>query len=135
MARVARLAGALLAETEGAYYLIGNTKRPCDFSVHGFAAPVAIDALKAPYIVLTVRGEVALERPWLRVALEGEALPNLLVERFLIARNGSVSDRLWRLVIGSEDDDEVPDEIDAHWLADVPKRVWEVVRDTVLRCT
>jgi len=32
--------------------------------------------------------------------------------------------------------DEGPEEeaIDAQWLAEVPDRVWEIVRDTVLRC-
>ncbi|MGH2652490.1 MAG: precorrin-3B C(17)-methyltransferase, partial [Actinomycetota bacterium] len=60
----------------------------------------------------------------------------LLARRFLIERNGSVSDRLWRLVIGADEEGEGPeeDEIDAQWLAEVPNRVWEIVRDTVLRC-
>lgn len=136
MARVARLAGALLAESNGIYYLVGNTKRPCDFAASGFVKPELIDALKQPYVELTVQAEVVFEAPWLTLDVEGEALPRLLAERFLIARNGSVSDRLWRLVTGQEDeDDELASEsIDARWLGEAPKRVWDVVRDTVLRC-
>jgi hypothetical protein len=136
MARVARLAGALLAETSGIYYLVGNTKRPCDFAANGFIKPETIDALKQPYVALTVQAEVVFEAPWLTLDVEGEALPKLLAERFLIARNGSVSDRLWRLVTGQEDEDDelATESIDARWLGETPKRVWDVVRDTVLRC-
>jgi hypothetical protein len=54
MARVGRLAGAILAETEGRYFLIGNTKEPCDFRSEGFEQPAAIDALKQAYIRLSV---------------------------------------------------------------------------------
>ncbi|MGH8582397.1 MAG: precorrin-3B C(17)-methyltransferase, partial [Gammaproteobacteria bacterium] len=56
--------------------------------------------------------------------------------RFLIERNGSVSDRLWRLVTGVDEEDEAPEaeELDAQWLVQVPDRIWEIVRDSVLRC-
>ena len=135
MARVARLAGAMLAETKGLYYLVGNTKRPCDFAANGFLKPEVIDALKQPYIELAAVAEVAFDGPWLTLDVEGEPLAKLLADRFLIARNGSVSDRLWRLVLGQEDeDDDVPEAVDARWLGEMPKRVWDVVRDTVLRC-
>jgi hypothetical protein len=136
MARVGRLAGALLAESEGRYYLVGNTKRPCDFAANGFLKPELIDALKRPFVELTVQSEVRFAPPWLALDLEGEPLAQLLAERFLIARNGSVSDRLWRLVTGQEDEDDdlTVEQVDARWLAEMPKRVWDVVRDTVLRC-
>ena len=49
MARVGRLAGALLAETEGRYFLVGNTKEPCDFRALGVEPPPEIDALKRPF--------------------------------------------------------------------------------------
>lgn len=135
MARVARLAGALLAETTGRYYLVGNTKRPCDFAASGFVKPESIDALAKPYVELTVASEVCFAAPWLTLEVEGEALLTLLAERFLIARNGSVSERLWRLITGQEDDDDEGESIDARWLGEMPKRVWDVVRDTVLRCS
>lgn len=136
MSRIARLSGALLAHTEGRYYLIGNLKRPCDFAAQGFEPPGAeIDALRTPYVALTARSQVRLAEPVLQLPLEGEALPQLLAERLLIERNGSVSDRLWRLVLG--DSDETPVEagvIEAGWFSELPARVWSCVRESVLRC-
>ncbi len=143
MARVARLAGALLAQSDKSYYLVGNTKRPCDFTAHGFLPPPKIDAVVTPYVALSTLREIDVEPPWLMLDLEGEALATLLSERFLIVRNGSVSDRLWNLVAGLRDEDEAeqygnlepPSAIDARWLVAMPKAVWDVVRDSVLRCT
>jgi hypothetical protein len=138
MSRVGRLAGALLAETEGQCFLVGNTKEPCDFAAAGFEPPVEVDALKRPYLRLSAAGSVDMKPPWLTLPLEGEALPRLLAERFLIERNGSVSDRLWRLVISPEGDGagaRATQSVDARWLAEVPTPVWRIVRETVLRCT
>ena len=136
MSRIARLSGALLALTEGRYYLIGNLKRPCDFAAHGFEPPSAeIDALRAAFITLHAIGEVTLREPVLELPLEGPVLPALLAERLLIERNASVSDRLWRLILG--DSDETPVEsgvIEARWFAEMPARVWSCVRESVLRC-
>ncbi len=136
MARIGRLAGAILAESKGRWFLIGNTKEPCDFRSQGFEPPAEIDAVKQAYIRLSLTGAVRIDPPCLMLALEGEELAQLLARRFLIERNGSVSDRLWRLVIGVDEEDEVleEDEIDAQWLAEIPDRVWDLVRDTVLRC-
>lgn len=142
MARVGRLAGAILAETEGRYFLIGNTKEPCDFRSEGFEPPAAIDALKEAYIRLSVTGTARIDPPCLTLALEGEELAQVFARRFLIERNGSVSDRLWRLVVGVDEEDGAPEaeaidgqwEIDAQWVAEVPDRIWEIVRDSVLRC-
>lgn len=137
MARVGRLAGAILAETGGSYYLVGNTKVPCDWAAARFEAPAEIDALKWPYQRLIARGDNQVGSPHLVVELEGEALPRLLAEIFVIERTGSVSERLWRLVIGQSDehDDPVPDVVAARWLGEVPKPFWKIVRDTVLRCS
>jgi len=138
MSRVGRLAGALWAETEGEYFLVGNTKEPCDFARAGFEPPVEVDALKRPYVRLSVAGSVNMTPPWLTLPLEGDALPRLLAERFLIERNGSVSDRLWRLVTSPHDDGastRAAQSVDARWLAEVPTPVWRIVRETVLRCT
>ncbi len=136
MARVGRLAGALLAETEGRWFLIGNTKEPGNFRLAGFEPPAEVDAVRQAYIGLSLTGAARIEPPCLTLALEGEALAQLLARRFLIERNGSVSDRLWRLVIGVDEEDAVPEgeAIDAQWLAEVPDRVWALVRDSVLRC-
>jgi hypothetical protein len=136
MARVGRIAGAILAETEGQYYLVGNTKRPCDWAAAGFEAPAEIDALKRPYLPLVARAPIEMDGAHLSLALEGEELPRRLAECFVIRRTGSVSERLWRLVLGGTDEDDVPEvgTIDARWLGEMPLRVWQVVQDTVLRC-
>jgi len=136
MARIGRLAGAILAETEGRYFLIGNTKEPCDFRLAGFEPPAEIDAVKEAYVSLAVADAVRIQAPSLTLRLEGEGLAGLLARRFLIERNGSVSDRLWRLVVGVDEEDEAPEaeEFDAQWLVEVPDRIWEIVRDSVLRC-
>ncbi len=135
MARVGRLAGTILVESGARYFLVGNTKEPCDFEAAGFAAPGEIDVLAKSWVELSAVGTVYIAPPWLALDLEGEALAALLARRFLIERNASVSDRLWRLVAGDEED-EAPlgDAIDAQWLAEIPDRVWQIVRDSVLRC-
>jgi hypothetical protein len=135
MARVGRVAGAILAETGGDYFLIGNPKEPCDFRAVGFETPKEIDAMKRPYVRLTVKHEILIASPYLNIDLEGEALARLLAERLLIERNGSVSERLWQLIAdpgGREEGSETP--LNAHWLAQLPAEIWQIVRDTVLRC-
>lgn len=136
MGRAARLAGAIVLETEGAFYLVGNPKGPCDFPAHGFAQPGEIDARARPYIRLDPLREVVLPPPWMAFALEGEALARLLAQRFLIERNGAVSDRLWRLVSDPAGEGEGPAEVtDARWLVELPTPIWQIVREQVLRCT
>lgn len=136
MACVGRLAGAILAETGGEFFLVGNTKEPCDFELAGFESPGEIDALERRYIRLAPRRAVELAAPHLTLDLEGEALATLLAERLLIERNASVSDRLWRLLIDPGGQEELPEDeaVDARWLAEIPAPIWEIVRDTVLRC-
>lgn len=137
MAQVARMDGALLVHTGSHYYLVGNLKRPCDFRAHGFETPSQeIDAVARPYIELVrLHAAVKLETPNIVVPLEGEALPRLLAGRLLIDRNGSVSDRLWRLVIGETDESpHVPATQDVHWFTETPDRIWNIVRESVLRC-
>jgi hypothetical protein len=136
MARVGRIAGAILAETGGEFFLVGNTKEPCDFEAAGFESPGEIDALERRYIRLAPRRAVELAAPYLRLELEGEALPALLAERLLIERNASVSDRLWQLLMDPSGQEELPEDeaVDARWLAEIPAPIWGIVRDTVLRC-
>ncbi len=137
MARVGRLAGAILAETGGAFYLVGNPKVPCDFPASGFEPPPEIDALVRPFIRLSPVRAIELASPVLALEVEGEALPRLLADALVIERTGSVSERLWRLVIGQTEDDDgpSPDVVPARWLGEVPPAIWNVVRDTVLRCS
>jgi hypothetical protein len=139
MARVARLAGAILAETGGAYYLVGNPKQPCDWRAAGFEPPGELDARVRPAVPLVRCGSPVLVDPVgpvVELDVEGETLARLLVDCFVIARTGSVSERLWRLVIGASDDAEpVPAIVPARWLGELPPAVWQIVRDNVLRCT
>jgi hypothetical protein len=137
MARVGRLAGALLVETEGRYFLVGNTKEPCDFRALGVQPPAEIDAHKHAVLPLVASGPIPLGATSLAIALEGEALAERLAACFVIRRTGSVSERLWRLVTGTDEGDDEPPSgvIDARWLGEMPLSVWRVVQDTVLRCS
>jgi hypothetical protein len=145
MSRVGRLAGAILAETGGDHYLIGNPKQPCDWRAAGFAPPGEIDARVHRYVRLTrcaAPGLAApgLTAPVLALEVEGEPLAVLLADAFVIGRTGSVSERLWRLVTAEGDDltgppAAPPDVVPARWLGELPPAIWQIVRDTVLRCT
>jgi hypothetical protein len=137
MGRAYRLAGAIVAETGAEHYLVGNRKQPCDFGAHGFERPVEVDAMKRPFVRLAHAGEVRLAGTFLVLDLEGEELALTLAERFVIERTGSVSERLWRMVVGFGDPDADPPAgatIDARWLGAMPPGIWKVVRDAVLRC-
>jgi hypothetical protein len=135
MARVTRLAGAILAETAGEFFLVGNLKEPCDFAAAGFEPPNEVDAVKRPYVKLQAKHQVAVNGPYLTIDCEGEALARLLAERLVIERNGSVSERLWRLITDPSGRDELVDgPLNARWLAEMPSEIWQIVRDTVLRC-
>ncbi len=137
MARIGRLAGAILAETEGRFFLVGNPKEPCDFAAVGFEPPGVMNAMERPFIRLSPLSPVQVPPPYMTMDVEGEALARLLVDRFVIQRNGSVSDRLWRLVTDPKQEQRaVPDgEIDARWLGKIPVEIWNIVRETVLKCT
>jgi hypothetical protein len=137
MARIARLAGALLLETQGRYFLVGNPKGPCDLAAAGFAPTDGpIDAMVKRWFELDPRGPIRLAAPVLEYGVDGTAAVVRIAEQLLIPRNASVSDRLWRLVVGiTDDDDDVPEVVDATWLANAPERVWSIVRDAVLRCS
>jgi hypothetical protein len=135
MARVGRIAGALLVETGGEHYLVGNTKMPCDWEGHGFERPEEIDATRRPYVALRRSGTVEVGVPHLVVDLEGEELARELARRMLVERNGSVSERLWRLAIGADGVDDPPaGPVAARWLVEMPEPIWRMVRDSVLRC-
>jgi hypothetical protein len=136
MARVGRLAGALLVETGGDYWLVGQTKEPCAWAAEGFEIPPEGEPGTRPYVRLQRRGPVVVHEPFLVVEKEGEEVARALAGRMLIERNGSVSERLWRLAIGADDDADsnAPAWASGRWLLEVPDPVWRVVREAVLRC-
>ena len=109
MARVGRVAGALLVESQGVRHRVGDFKEP-------FRATIDDAPLAAPWLVLDV---------------EGDALLRLLERRLVIERTGLVSERLWRLITHEQGGDA----IDARWLGAMPDHVWDVVRESILRCS
>jgi hypothetical protein len=96
-----------------------------------------IDAMEHPFIRLSPLRPVQVPLPYVTMDVEGEALARLLVDRFVIQRNGSVSDRLWRLVMDPKREGHVAldSRIDARWLGKIPAEIWQVVREAVLKCT
>lgn len=135
MAQIGRLAGAILAETEGRFYLIGDCKVPCDFAALGFMPPPPErNVLAQPYIGLEALRPFNWSGTLFSGQLEGEALAQRLVDSFLIFRNGSVSERLWRYVQSQSRQDRAG-AYDVNWLLQIPHGVWEMVRDQILRCS
>jgi len=141
MARVGRLAGGLLLQTKlgdlPAWFLVGDTKVPCDWQAAGFAPPAPKrDVIRERFIQLEVCGAPTLTGTTLSIALEGVEAAREIGERLTVARNGSVSERLWTLILG-EEEIEVPSgrTIPCEWLCQTPPAVWNVVREAVLKCS
>ena len=131
VSKVYRLAGAILAETNGEYYLVGELKEPCDFEKHGFEKPPESDPdHPVKYKKLKTIGLVSLEEEHLEMETQGEELAELVFKRFVILRNYSVSDRLWRVVMVRKKNGAA----DARWLEQMPDEVWEIVRENILKC-
>jgi hypothetical protein len=138
--RISRLAGAILMESAGQFFLLGNTKEPCDWLRAGFEQPSEADDIQGSFIPLKTLSFVRNDSPCLSLSASErspEELAQMLAKRFLISRNGSVSERLWRVVIGEVDSGNavLTRDIDVNWLADVPDYVWNIVRDAVLKCS
>src|SRR6185295_16145788 len=138
MGRVSRLSGAILVETEGIHYLVGDLKEPCDFAAAGFENPGEVSPLKKRALKLipianSAPSGLVMRKPVLEIEMNGEELAGVLSRRLTIERNGSVSERLWSLIVEAEEyeDEEV---IDATWLVRMPDEIWDVVRDSVLKC-
>jgi hypothetical protein len=130
---LSRLGGAILAEIAGQAFLVGNTKAPTDFPAAGFAPPASIDALARPalpLVILEPRPRPAPRVTFGVTASDAVDAAARIAALFVIERNGSVSDRLWRLVTDGQAAD-----VDATWLGKIPLPVWQIVRDTVLRCS
>ena len=83
-----------------------------------------------------MRGAPALTGTTLSIALEGLEAVRAIGDRLTVSRNGSVSERLWALILG-EDEIEEPTgrTIPCAWLGETPAAVWNVVREAVLKCT
>jgi hypothetical protein len=139
-ARVGRLAGAIVMESREHYFLVGNTKEPCDWARAGFEQPAEANVPQCSFIPLKPLSSVRIDSPCLLLNASEqspEGLAQMLANRFVIRRNGSVSERLWRIVTGEMDQENtvVDREVDANWLVQIPDHVWNIVRDAVLKCT
>lgn len=118
MATLGRWMGALVVDSGGAQVLVGNPKEPC---------ALVPDALAPPYTrrlpeVVPLTATLAIDDG------DAETLARVVAGRLVIQRNGSVSERLWRIVTHDE-------AASAQWLIDLPAHVWDIVRDTVLKCS
>ncbi|MBI4398969.1 MAG: precorrin-3B C(17)-methyltransferase [Candidatus Omnitrophica bacterium] len=132
MSKVTRLAGAILAQSDGQFYLVGELKEPCDFAAAGFKTPPESDPDHPVHFKLLepVR-PISIDGDYLEMEVEGEALAELLYKRFIIERNLSVSDRLWRVAAVKKNEAGITD---ARWLEQMPDAAWQVVRDSMLKC-
>jgi hypothetical protein len=121
MIRIGRYAGAILIEHAHGQILVGNPKEPC----------AVTETIEPPY-TLPLVDKLPLSGCALLVEHDNpRELSQIIAQKMVIQRNGSVSERLWRLVTNQQSSGELR----AQWLVDVPAHVWDVVRDTVLRCS
>ena len=74
MSLVTRLSGAILAESNGEYFLIGNTKSPCDWAAAGFEPPGELGLRRAERVrdLLVAAG---IDRACIEVSSRGENDP------------------------------------------------------------
>lgn len=133
MAKVGRFYGAVLVESQGDFYIVGDLKVPADYAGAGFADPGELRPLQNRFVRLAVTGEPAVQPPYLTCELEGESLAEKLFHRLVIKRNGSVSERLWNLIFDTAGQQE-QEMIEADWLVQMPDEMWEIIQDQVLRC-
>jgi hypothetical protein len=125
MTRIGRYAGSIIVDDGARQILVGNPKEPC-------AVP---DTLEAPF-VRALDERVPLSGCVLVVEGKGEhaqldALAKLISDKLVIQRNGSVSERLWRVITNQQ----ASGELAAEWLVEIPMHVWNIVRDTMLKCS
>lgn len=133
MAKVGRFHGAVLAESRGTFYIVGDLKVPADYGAAGFADPGELRPLENRFVRLHATGSPAVHPPYFTCGLEGEALMQKLFHRLVIKRNGSVSERLWSLIFEAEEN-EGQEVIGADWLVQMPDEIWEIIQNEVLRC-
>ncbi len=131
MSTVGRLAGAILAKSGDDWFLVGEFKEPCDVTTLGFEKAGEIAHRDgAPITRLRRSAPFSFEGETFEIPLEGEALARALYDRLVIYRNHSVSERIWRLLSVAQ-----MGRREARWLIELPMPVWELVRDSVLKCS
>ena len=92
--------------------------------------------IRERFIQLDVQGAPTLTGTTLSLGLEGVEAAQAIGERLTVDRNGSVSERLWGLILGEDEVEQASGRaIPCAWLCEMPKSVWDVVREAVLKCT
>ena len=141
MALVSRLGGSLLVKSSSRYFIVGELKRPVDWSAEGYQPPAHLsagqedDCQRLPWFEVSgcpaPGHEVCIS---LGGAHDSHTLCDELHKRLTIRRNGSVSERLWDLVM-DHSRSTAEGHIDGTWLVDTPMAVWDMVRESMLRCS
>lgn len=132
MTKIGRFHGAILVETSGGYFLVGDLKEPADFAAGGFTEPDEISPLENKYLPLHVTAEIVIPAAEFVCSQSGPELLESIFHRLVIKRNGSVSMRLWNLLLDTDESEtDVPD---ISWLFSMPDEIWEIVQDQILRC-
>jgi hypothetical protein len=138
-----RYCGSIVLVGDAQAFVVGYPKIPGSFVEIGWENPAEIEAWTGFFQPLCMAAQgtinVATEPlSRLRFAYDGElaALAEIVVQRLIIARNGSVSERLWNLCLAAKVDrmaQGAPQ--DDTWLIAVPERIWQIVREDVLKCS
>lgn len=132
--RLGRLGGAVLYETDGEYYLIGNLKQPCNFEDFGFFTP---EETIGRCVKLRIGNRELAESFVFPYLIQGGTSPEDIYEKFSVYRNSSISERLFTLV--RDNSDKViwkgTEYSDLRWIGSMPLPVWNIVRESILKCS
>ncbi|EQA45821.1 precorrin-3B C(17)-methyltransferase [Leptospira broomii serovar Hurstbridge str. 5399] len=131
--KIGRLAGALLYESKEEYYLIGKLKRPCQFEDFGFSYAEE----HTRWTKLNVADLNLARTNSFQFLVPSKTTPDDLYERFAVHRNSSISERITALLEDSSDKViwNQSEYWDLSWLPSLPKPIWTIVRDEVLKCS
>ncbi len=132
MGEIGRLAGAVLARSGERWFLVGEPKVPLDLAAHRLREVGRLRHGEHEIVELT-RDETGARDPLalpFTMPLEAEALARRLHDVFVITRNNSVSERLFRFLDGAQRGSP-----DLTWVALAPPEAIALIRDGLLRCS
>jgi precorrin-3B C17-methyltransferase len=134
--KIGRLGGALLVNIREKYFLVGEFKEPCLLNDHGFKEIEQKNETHVYNIELLDK----IKNPEIEYSfISAELKENLLLDlslKWIIKRNGSVSERLTGLIKDHSSSVIYKKKkyIDITWLAQMPTSVWGIVRENILKC-
>lgn len=136
---IARLCGAIVFRSEGHYFLIGELKEPCVFEEYGFELPQREGTADRHWVELRLKDPCVQSKLNFSVALNfsGPLGANQVYRSFAIYRNSSISERLMNLVLDVSPRFQLKEQemIDARWLSGLPFSIWQMIRDSILKCS